>query len=120
MGATVALEADYCVCTIPATVLRGIPADFSAAHQQEIDQFEYASAGKIAFQARRFWEQDHNIYGGISWTRQDITQIWYPSSGFGGEHGILVGAYIFGAAAGDRFAGRSVAGELRHPRNAPR
>lgn len=109
MGATVELEGDYCVCTIPATVLRGIPADFSTAHQQEIDQFEYASAGKIAFQARRFWEQDHNIYGGISWTRQDITQIWYPSSGFGSERGVLVGAYIFGGAAGDRFAGRSPA-----------
>ena len=30
-------------------------------------------AAKIAFQAaRRFWELDHSIYGGISWTSRDI------------------------------------------------
>lgn len=109
MGAAQQLEADYCVCSIPATVLRDIANDFSAAHQQDIEQFQYASAGKIAFQSRRFWEQDHNIYGGISWTSQDITQIWYPNNGFGREQGILVGAYIFGGVAGDAFAAQTTA-----------
>ena len=99
-----ALQADYCVCTIPATVLRNIPGDYSAAHKSEIDSFQYAAAGKIAFQSRRFWEQDHNIYGGISWTTQAITQIWYPNYGFGQNHGVLVGAYIFGGNAGVEFA----------------
>ncbi|MGY8796925.1 MAG: flavin monoamine oxidase family protein, partial [Woeseiales bacterium] len=69
--------------------------------------FNYAPAGKIAFQSRRFWEQDHNIYGGISWTAQDITQIWYPNSGFGQGNGIVVGAYIFGGGAGVNFANQS-------------
>jgi monoamine oxidase len=104
LGASTELDADYCVCTIPATVLRNIANDFSAAHQSEISNFNYAAAGKIAFQSRRFWEQDHNIYGGISWTTQDITQIWYPNGGFGQNNGILVGAYIFGGAAGTNFA----------------
>ena len=98
------VDADFCVCTIPATVLRNMPNDFSAAHRSEIAGFSYAAAGKVAFQSRRFWEQEHNIYGGISWTTQDITQIWYPSSGFGQANGILVGAYIFGGAAGNNFA----------------
>ena len=75
-GPSQMLDADYCICTIPATVLAGISNDFSVDHQLEIENFEYSSAGKIAFQSRRFWEQDHNIYGGISWTTQDITQIW--------------------------------------------
>jgi len=104
LGTPTQLDADYCVCTIPATVLRTIANDFSAAHQSEIDGFSYASAGKIAFQSRRFWEQDHNIYGGISWTTQDITQIWYPNGGFGHSNGVLVGAYIFGGTAGTNFA----------------
>jgi len=101
------VDADYCVCSIPATVLRSIASDFSAAHQAAIDGFNYASAGKIAYQSRRFWEQDHNIYGGISWTNQNITQIWYPNSGYGQDNGILVGAYIFGGAAGDSFAAQT-------------
>ncbi|MGI9205174.1 MAG: FAD-dependent oxidoreductase, partial [Woeseiaceae bacterium] len=106
-GADVTLDSDYCVCTIPATVLRNIPNDFAAAHQAEIANFNYAAAGKIAFQSRRFWEQDHNIYGGISWTTQDITQIWYPNNGFGRDNGIVVGAYIFGGPAGANFANQS-------------
>jgi monoamine oxidase len=104
LGTQSQLDADYCVCTIPATVLRNIANDFSAAHLSEIANFNYAEAGKIAFQSRRFWEQEHNIYGGISWTTQDITQIWYPNNGFGQNNGILVGAYIFGGPAGTNFA----------------
>ncbi len=107
LGTPTQLDADFCVCTIPATVLRNIPNDFSAAHQSEIANFNYSAAGKVAFQSRRFWEQDHNIYGGISWTTQDITQIWYPNSGFGQDNGILVGAYTFGGSAGVNFANLS-------------
>lgn len=108
LGTPTQLDADFCVCTIPATVLRNIANDFSAAHQAEIANFNYTAAGKIAFQSRRFWEQDHNIYGGISWTNQDITQIWYPNNGFGNDNGILVGAYIFGGTAGSNFANQSL------------
>jgi len=107
LGSPAQIDADFCVCSIPATVARSIPNDFSAAHQGELDNFAYAAAGKIAFQSRRFWEQDHNIYGGISWTTQDITQMWYPSTGFGRANGILVGAYIYGGGAGDNFASQT-------------
>ena len=91
------------------------------------------SAVKIAFQAkRRFWEEDDNIYGGISWTSlSDITQIWYPSNGYHGDKGVIIGSYILGAEVPDlgidaarRFAAMSpaqrreaaiVAGERIHP-----
>ncbi len=106
-GAQITLEADYCLCTIPATVLRDIPNDFSAQHQSEISNFSYSRAGKLAFQSNRFWETEHNIYGGISWTDQDITQIWYPSSAPGSEQGILIGAYTFGTGQGERFSAQS-------------
>jgi monoamine oxidase len=108
-GTPLRLDADFCICTIPATVLRSIANDFSNAHQAAINGFVYASAGKLAFQSRRFWEQDHNIYGGISWTTSDITQIWYPNHGFGKATGILIGAYPFGGTAGDTFTGQSPA-----------
>ncbi|HZW59050.1 MAG TPA: FAD-dependent oxidoreductase [Woeseiaceae bacterium] len=103
-GSQLSIDADHCVCTIPATVLRSIPHDFSAAHTTAINTFAYAPAAKLAFQSRRFWEQDHNIYGGISWTTQNITQLWYPSHGLGSDNGILLGAYIFGGSAGTAFA----------------
>jgi len=108
-GAPMSINADYCICTIPASVLGNITNNFSTNHQGEISNFAYAAAGKIAFQSRRFWEQDHNIYGGISWTTQDITQIWYPNNGFGQTNGVVVGAYIFGGNAGTNFANQAPA-----------
>jgi monoamine oxidase len=103
-GSTGAIESDYCICTIPAPVLSTLDSDFSTTHQQAIDNFVYTKAVKVAFQSRRFWEEDHNIYGGISWTDQDITQAWYPSHGFGSQQGIILGAYTFSDSAGQRFA----------------
>jgi monoamine oxidase len=104
LGSDLELDADYCVITIPASVLATIANDFSAAYQDEIASFQYSSAVRVAFQSRRFWEQEHNIYGGISWTQQAITQVWYPNHGFGEQQGIVLGAYIFGGAAGDAFS----------------
>lgn len=106
------IEADCCICTIPASVLRTIANDFSPQHRTAISAFAYAPAVKLAFQSRRFWEQDHNIYGGISWTTQDITQIWYPANAFGKESGILLGAYLFGGAEGAGFTAQTPAGRI--------
>jgi monoamine oxidase len=39
------------------------------------------------------------IFGGISWTDDDITQIWYPSTGYHDEKGVLTGAYNFAQIA---------------------
>jgi len=106
-GTPQSLEADYCLCTIPASVLRNIANDFSSAHSTAIAAFNYTASTKIAFQSRRFWEQEHNIYGGITWTTQNMTQMWYPSAGFGRPNGILVGSYIFAGTAGTAFAGQT-------------
>jgi monoamine oxidase len=107
-GISFEVESDYCICTIPATVLKSIQNDFSSNHQDEINAFQYSIATKIAFQSRRFWEQDHNIYGGISWTNQDITQVWYPSNALGSTNGIIVGAYIWGNSAASVFSNQSI------------
>lgn len=107
VGTPISLEADYCVVTIPAPVLANIANDFSAPHRAEIDGFQYSAAVRVAFQSARFWEQEHNIYGGITWTDQDIAQIWYPNHGYHDSNGILIGGYIFGGAAGDTFASLS-------------
>ena len=59
-------------------------------------QVYYVPTGKIGLQfGRRFWEEDDRIFGGITRTSMNIVQIWYPSSGYLGEKGILVGYYNF-------------------------
>lgn len=39
------------------------------------------------------------IFGGISWTDDEIQQIWYPSSAYQDEKGVLTGAYNFDKTA---------------------
>ncbi len=103
-GAEHGIEADYAVCTIPFSVLKSLDADFSPAVSEAIEACHYVSACKAAFQAeRRFWELDDQIYGGISWTDADVTQIWYPSGGFHEPKGVVVGAYIWSDDIGNAF-----------------
>jgi monoamine oxidase len=100
-GALREAQADYCICTIPLSVLRGIAADFSPEIADAIRQVPYEDVGKIGLPfRRRFWEEDDRIYGGISWTDQNITQIFYPNTDYlGTRGGVLIGYYHFGADA---------------------
>ena len=122
-----AVEADFAICTIPAPVLKDIPNDFAPETQAAIESIEFEHAVKIGFQTRRrFWEEDHAIYGGISWTDQDITQIWYPSHGYHQPKGVIMGAYIWDdqpdqglrftqMTPPERFQTAVAEGELIHP-----
>jgi monoamine oxidase len=92
--------ADYCICNIPLTVLKDIPSDFAPDMKEAIASVEYAVTGKSALQFnRRFWEDDEDIFGGITQTNQDIDRIWYPSTGYLSQKGIVLGYYNFGAPA---------------------
>ncbi len=106
--------ADYAICTIPAPVLKDIPNDFSPETQAALKSLEFVEAVKVAFQAkRRFWEEDAAIYGGISWTDNDITQVWYPCNGYHRPKGVLVGAYIWSRKPGLRYSAMSAPERLR-------
>jgi monoamine oxidase len=89
-------KADWCVCTIPLSILSQIPIDVGARMKTAIDAVPYLSAIKIGLQfKRRFWEEDEAIYGGISYTDLPIRQIAYPNMGFNASgRGVLLGAYI--------------------------
>src|SRR5206468_1259996 len=63
---------DFCICTLPVTVLRGIPSDFSAETQAAIRGLSMYTHYKIAWQSPRFWERQFNIYGGISFLNQPV------------------------------------------------
>jgi monoamine oxidase len=98
-------RADWCVCTIPLSILSQIQLDVGAPMKAAIDAVPYASSVKIGLQfKRRFWEEDEAIYGGISYTDMPIRQISYPSSGFNRSgRGVLLGAYIYEGANSYEF-----------------
>jgi len=98
-------KADWCICTIPLSILSQIPIDVGAPMQSAIDAVSYASAVKVGLQfKRRFWEEDEAIYGGISFTDLPIGQIAYPSDDLNrGGRGVLLGGYMFGASNAYEF-----------------
>jgi monoamine oxidase len=100
------LTADFALCTLPLSVLAKLETDLAPDYQQAIATGgeRYINAMKVAFQSRRFWEEESQIYGGISWTTRDITQIWYPSNGFQSAQGVVVGAYIWSNEIASRWA----------------
>ena len=57
----------------------------------------YDPTCKLGWQAnQRFWENDRNqIYGGISYTDDPITQMWYPSYDYFTKNGTLTGVYNY-------------------------
>jgi monoamine oxidase len=101
-GDPLVAKADWCVCTIPLSILSQIPIRVSQPMQSAISAASaYVASAKTALQfKRRFWEEDDRIYGGISYTDLPITMIGYPMNGqnLPGK-GVLLGAYNFGAGA---------------------
>ena len=91
------VRADWCVCTIPLSILSQIPISVSARMKAAIDAVPYASAVKFGLQfSRQFWEEDEHIFGGISYTDLPIRQISYPSANLNaGGKGVLLGGYTF-------------------------
>jgi monoamine oxidase len=100
-GTTQKARGDWCICTIPLSVLSQIPINVSAPMMDAISAVPYAASVKVGLQfKRRFWEEDEHIYGGITYTDLPIANIGYPSSGFFTKgKGVLLGAYIWGLHA---------------------
>jgi monoamine oxidase len=92
-GKSEVVKADYCISNIPFPVLSGIDADFSPDVKKVLDASQFDAASKVAWESRRFWEQDYNIYGGISYLRQPVEIVWYPSARMFSKTGVIVGGY---------------------------
>jgi monoamine oxidase len=103
-GAYLSTRADYCLNCIPMHLLAGIEHNFPADYAAGFTAIPRGKLFKIGFQMKeRFWERE-GIYGGISWTLQDIQQVWYPAHGIHRQKGVVLGAYTFDPAAGEKFA----------------
>jgi monoamine oxidase len=100
-GPPMQAKADWCICTIPASVLSQIPITVGAPMKAAIDNLSYMASAKVGLQfKRRFWEEDENIYGGMTYTDQPNSIIGYPNYGyFSRGKGVILGAYAFGPRA---------------------
>jgi monoamine oxidase len=123
-GSARTLQADFCVCSIPMPIFAQLKkTNFRADYVRAADNTPTMAAGKVGWQAERFWETEAQIYGGISWTTDTIDQIWYPSFGYLSPKGTLTGAYMRGKTAitfnqkpvAERLAIAREQGERLHP-----
>ncbi|ODT88682.1 flavin monoamine oxidase family protein [Phenylobacterium sp. SCN 70-31] len=91
-------EADFCVCTIPLTVLSQIETNLSEKKQAAIQAVPYSPGVKVALEMRRrFWEEDYAIYGGHSFTNQEIGLVSYPNDRLLSDGpAVLLGAFANG------------------------
>lgn len=109
-------HADWCVCTIPASILSQIPMNVGAPLRNAINSLSYDSSFKVGLQfKRRFWEEDDGIFGGVSYTDLPIFRISYPSTGFLQEGpAVLMGGYGYGNSWRNfSFAALSPADQVR-------
>lgn len=94
-------SAQYCICTIPFSILGQIEHNFSGPVTEVINAMYYEGSVKFGLQMkRRFWEEDEHIFGGISYTDLPISLIAYPQSGFFKPGpAVLLGGYTWGTFA---------------------
>ncbi|MDB5959313.1 MAG: flavin monoamine oxidase family protein [Massilia sp.] len=102
-GAVSVVKGDFCLCTLPLSVLRQVDTDFSPTFKAALQGAAYAPVCKIGLQmGRRFWEEDDGIYGGHVFTdTKGINLISLPSSNWQGKRGTLLGFYSFGGDAAE-------------------
>jgi len=92
-GAQQSIDAHYCICTLPFSILKDLDTDLSPDLKRIIDSTTYDDAYKVAWESRRFWERDDSIYGGISFLNQPVSLVWYPSARLFSKKGVVIGGY---------------------------
>lgn len=115
-GTEVSVKGDYCISNMPIPFLEKIIdiKEFSEDYAQALLNV-FATpcflqpTCKVGWQAERKWWQNPNevsgnpnsehqiipIFGGISWTSDEMVQMWYPSDNYHGQYGVLTGAYNY-------------------------
>jgi monoamine oxidase len=99
-GRTRTATGHLCICTIPPQILKNIPNNFGPQVNADLAVPTINATGKIGLQyRRRWWEEDEQLFGGITNTNMDLGTIWYPSYGYLGQKGVLIGYYNFGGSS---------------------
>ncbi len=110
-GAAGQTRADWCVCTIPLPVLSQIEVQAGPALLAATKAVPYGAAVKTGLEMRRrFWEEDDAIYGGHSFTDQDIALISYPNFDYQKDKpAVLLGTFANAGTGGFKLSGMTAA-----------
>jgi monoamine oxidase len=93
-GTPQTIKADFCICTMPISVLARTRNNFSPETQQAFTGMPMTALYKIAWESPRFWETQDRIYGGISFLKSPLVDIvWYPSARMFSPTGVLVSGF---------------------------
>jgi monoamine oxidase len=121
-GAEKHIEASYCIIALPFEILKKLDNDLSPAPKAAIMDSTPSGYYKISWESRRFWEQDYNIYGGLSWVSQGPSPLWYPSANLMAETGVFVAGYMeeqgtpfYTMSMAEKFAASKTSVEKLHP-----
>jgi monoamine oxidase len=87
------ITADYCICTLPLAVLATTRNNFSKETTAAFTGMPMAAAYKIAWESPRFWEKENHIYGGISFLKDTVDLMWYPSAQLFSPTGVVVAGF---------------------------
>ncbi len=111
-GTPKTLTADYCICTMPISVLAKTKNNFSPETQRAFTGMPMTALYKIAWESPRFWEKENNIYGGISFLHDKVDLVWYPTDKLFSPTGVLVAGFgsEFNNLGGTVLAGNSSGG----------
>ena len=92
-GTPQTITADFCICTLPLSILAKTKNNFSRETQQAFTGMPMVPLYKIAWQSPRFWEKENNIYGGISFLKDKVDLVWYPTDKLFSPTGVLVAGF---------------------------
>ncbi len=87
------VTADFCICTMPLSVLATTRNNFSPEARQAFTGMPMTAVYKIAWESPRFWEKENHIYGGISFLKSTVDLVWYPSAKLFSPTGVLLSGF---------------------------
>ena len=100
-GAMSEVAADYCVSCLPLSIVSRLDVDLASETMAAVKATPYSPSAKMGLQMkRRFWEEDDRIFGGHLYSNLPFGNFSYPSTGFFGDKGVLLGFYGSGQMAG--------------------
>jgi monoamine oxidase len=92
-GKTQTISGDYCICTLPLPILATTKNNFSPEAKRAFTAMPMAAAYKIAWESPRCWEKENHIYGGISFLKDVVDLVWYPSAKLFSPTGVLIAGF---------------------------
>ena len=78
---------------MPIAILHKTKNNFSPETQKAFTGMPMTAQYKIAWESPRFWEKENNIYGGISFLKDTVDLVWYPTDKMFSPTGVFIAGF---------------------------